>query len=357
MNKKSYIQFIADLKKNIIQSRYQAARLANREQLLLYYRTGKMLSEKVAKEKWGVKALEQIATDLQKQLPGIKGFSSRNLHKMRQFSEAYENVVIMPSVTAQLYQADNEPIGFGQTATAQIQEFFGISFTHHILILNKCADLAERMFYIQLAATELWSVTVLEHKIDSRLFEKQGSLPNNFPKAIDGDLKSSAAQIFNDEYLMDYMNLGEEDSERDVEEKIVLNIRNFILRMGKGFSFIGNQFRIELDGEEFFIDLLFYNRYLNCLVAFELKRSKFKPEHAGQLNFYLNVLDDKVKLAHENPSIGIVLCKEKQNTIVEYSVRTINTPMGVATFRTTKEIPKELEEILPNTEQLAKLIE
>lgn len=357
MKTKSYIQFITDLKKSIVQSRYQAARLANREQLLLYYRTGKMLSEKVAKEKWGARALEQIATDLQKQLPGIKGFSSRNLHKMRQFSEAYENVVIMPSLTATLYPVDNESIEFGQTATAQFEEFFGISFTHHILILNKCSDLAERLFYIQLAATELWSVTVLEHKIDSRLFETKGTLPNNFSNAISGELKSSAAHLFNDEYLMDYMNLGEEDSERDVEDKIVLNIRNFILRMGKGFSFIGNQFRIELEGEEFFIDLLFYNRYLNCLVAFELKRGKFKPEHAGQLNFYLNVLDDKIKLAHENPSIGIVLCKERQNTVVEYSVRTINKPMGVATFRTTKEIPNELKEILPNTEQLGKLIE
>lgn len=357
MNTKSYIQFITDLKKSIVQSRYQAARLANREQLLLYYRTGKMLSEKVAKEKWGAKVLNQISTDLQEQLPGIRGFSSRNLHYMRQFFESYEKFVIVPSATAKLQRADNQKDAILQSATAKFEEFLEISFTHHISIINKCTSLDQRIYYIQRAATELWSVTVLEHKIDSRLFEKQGSLPNNFPKVMAGELKSSAAQIFNDEYLIDYMNLGEEDSEREVEDKIVLNIRNFILRMGKGFSFIGNQFRLELDGEEFFIDLLFYNRYLNCLVAFELKRSKFKPEHVGQLNFYLNVLDDKVKLAHENPSIGIVLCKEKQNTVVEYSVRTMNKPMGVATFRTTKEIPKELEEILPNTEQLGKLIE
>lgn len=347
------MQFITDLKKSIVQSRYHAARLANREQLLLYYRTGKMLSEKVAKEKWGAKALDQIATDLQKQLPGIKGFSSRNLHKMRQFSEAYENVVIMPSVTAKLYQADNESIGFRQTVTAQFQEFFGISFTHHILILNKCSDLAERMFYIQLAATELWSVTVLEHKIDSRLYEKKGTLPNNFSNAIPSELKSSAAQIFNDEYLMDYMNLGEEDSERDVEDKIVLNIRNFILRMGKGFSFIGNQFRMELNGDEFFIDLLFFNRHLRCLVAFELKKGKFKPEYAGQLNFYLNVLDEKFKLPAENNSIGIILCKEKNNTVVEFSVKSIEKGMGVATFRTSKEIPQEMKGILPDAKSIS----
>lgn len=353
MNTKSYIQFITDLKKSIVQSKYQAAKLANREQLLLYFRTGKMLSEKVAKEKWGAKVLEQISGDLQKQLRGIKGFSVRNLKNMRQLFEAYENSVIGQSLTAQLYKIDNEPVIFMQSATAQFEEFFGISFTHHILILNKCSDLSERMFYIQLAATELWSVTVLEHKIDSRLFETKGTLPNNFSNAIPGELKSSAAHVFNDEYLMDYMNLGDEDSERDVEDKIVLNIRNFILRMGKGFSFIGNQFRMELNGDEFFIGLLFFNSRLRCLVAFELKKGKFKPENAGQLNFYLNVLDEKFKLPEENNSIGIIPCKEKNNTVVEFSVKSIEKGMGVATFRTSKEIPQEMKGILPDAKSIS----
>lgn len=240
-----------------------------------------------------------------------------------------------------------------QSATAQFEEFFGISFTHHILILNKCSDLSERMFYIQLAATELWSVTVLEHKIDSRLFETKGTLPNNFSNAIPGELKSSAAHVFNDEYLLDYMNLGDEDSERDVEDKIVLNIRNFILRMGKGFSFIGNQFRMELNGDEFFIGLLFFNSRLRCLVAFELKKGKFKPENAGQLNFYLNVLDEKFKLPEENNSIGIIPCKEKNNTVVEFSVKSIEKGMGVATFRTSKEIPQEMKGILPDAKSIS----
>ena len=353
MNTKSYIQFITDLKKSIVQSRYQAARLANREQLLLYFRTGKMLSEKVAKEKWGAKVLNQISTDLQKQLPGIRGFSSRNLHYMRQFFESYEGFVIVPSTTAKSQRADNQIDIILQSATAKFEEFLEISFTHHISIINKCTNLDERIYYIQRAATELWSVTVLEHKIDSRLFEKQGSLPNNFPKVMAADLKSSAAQIFNDEYLMDYMNLGEEDSERDVEDKIVLNIRNFILSMGKGFSFIGNQFRMELNGDEFFIDLLFFNRHLRCLVAFELKKGKFKPEYAGQLNFYLNVLDEKFKLPEENNSIGIILCKEKNNTVVEFSVKSIEKGMGVATFRTSKEIPQEMKGILPDAKSIS----
>lgn len=364
MNTKSYLQFINDLKKSIVQSRYQAARLANREQLLLYFKTGKMLSEKVNNEKWGAKVLEQISSDLQKQLPGIKGFSVRNLKNMKQFYEVYENSVIVQSLTAQLQSSENQndtihsspkPESL-QTLSAEIECLFRISFTHHILILNKCSREEERIFYVLMAAKEFWSVAVLEHKIDSSLFEKQGRLPNNFSQTVLAELKPSAVQLFNDEYLMDYMGLGDSDDERDVENKIVANIRDFILRMGKGFSFIGNQFRIEVDGDEFFIDLLFFNRHLKCLVAFELKRGKFKPEYAGQLNFYLNVLDEKIKLPDENSSIGIILCKEKNNTVVEFSVKSIDKGMGVATFRTSKDIPKEIKGVLPNAKELEKLL-
>lgn len=356
MNTQSYIQLINDLKVSIIQSRYQAARLANKEQLFLYYKTGMMLSDKVAKEKWGAKVLEKIAEDLQKQLPGVRGFSHRNLKKMKQFSEAYENSVIGPLLTAQLQQSANQSDEIRQTVSAQIEDFFHLSFSHHIVLLQKCRSNDERLFYMRLSANETWSLATLEHKVDGGLFEKQGRLPNNFHHTLTAELKPSAVQLFNDEYLMDYMNLGDGADEREVENKIVTNIRDFILRMGKGFSFIGNQFRVELAGEEFFIDLLFFNRHLQCLVAFELKRGKFKPEYTGQLNFYLNVLDDKVKLPHEHASIGIVLCKEKSNTVVEYSVRTIDKPMGVATFKTTKKTPASIKEVLPHAEELKKLI-
>lgn len=356
MNTKSYLQLINDLKKSIIQSRYHAARLANREQLLLYFKTGKMLSEKVAKEKWGAKMLEQISIDLQKNLPGVRGFSFRNLKNMKQFFEVYESSVIGQLLTAQLKDIEKQPDIIRPSVTAQFEGFFGISFTHHILILNKCVGQEERSFYILKASSEFWSVSVLEHNIDSRLFEKQGTLPNNFTKALSAELKPSAIQLFNDEYLMDYMNLGDSDDEREVESKIVANIRDFILRMGKGFSFIGNQFRVELAGDEFFIDLLFFNRHLRCLVAFELKKGKFKPEYAGQLNFYLNVLDEKIKLPNENSSIGIILCKTKNNIVAEYSIKNISNPIGVATFKTTREMPSTLKAVLPAENEFLKLL-
>lgn len=370
--KKEYLQFITDLKQNIVQSRYIAARLVNKEQLLLYFRTGKMLSEKIAAEKWGAKIIEQISENLQKQLPGLRGFSFRNLKNMRQFFEEYNNTAIGPSVTAQLSPA------FGQLPTAQLRKprrenigqqpahlntpelqnhFFGISFTHHILLLNECKDPQERSFYIEQAATQFWSVNLLEHHINANLFSHQGNLPNNFNNTLPGELKPTALKVFQDDYLMDFISSNNTEDERIFEEKVVADIKNFIMRMGTGFSFIGNQYRIEIGGEEFFIDLLFFNRHLQCLVAFELKRGKFKPEYAGQLNFYLNVLDEKVKLRHENPSIGIILCKEKNNTVVEFAIKSIDKAMGVATYRTTKEVPKEMKGILPNTDELIKLLQ
>jgi predicted nuclease of restriction endonuclease-like (RecB) superfamily len=356
---KDYIDFIAGLKQNIIQSRYIATRLVNREQLMLYFKTGKMLADKLQSNSWGAKVVKQIADDLQKALPGLRGFSHRNLMNMKKFYLEYQPIIFMQSPPAQFKHLTNISIGqiSAKTKATNIkEEFWKISFTHHMLILNKCSTNPERFFYIEQAASLFWSVSVLEHHIQADLYSNQGKLPNNFASTLPDKLTPSALQVFQDEYLMDFITPPAVDDERVLENKVVSEIKNFILWMGKGFSFIGNQYRLEIDGEEFFIDLLFFNRHLQCLVAFELKRGKFKPEYAGQLNFYLNVLDEKVRLPHENPSIGIVLCKEKNNTIVEFAVRTIDKAMGVATYRTTKEVPKEMKGILPDAGELAKLL-
>lgn len=357
---KNYLEFIRTLKQEIINSRYQAARLANREQLSLYYKTGGMLSEKVKAQKWGTKVLEQIAVDLQSNLPGLKGFSFTSLKKMRQFYEAYPELGIRPSVTAQIGNMDLAALQVGDEirplVTTQLEIFWSISFTHHILLLNRCKDVEERLFYIENSATQFWSVNVMEHQIDADLFKKQGRLPNNFEGTLTENLKPSALKVFKDEYLLDFIAGDELDDERHIEQQVVLNIRNFILQMGKGFCFIGNQYRLEVDGDEFFIDLLFFNRHLQCLVAFELKKGKFKPADAGQLNFYLNVLDEKVKLQQENSSIGIVLCKEKNNTVVEFAIKSYDKAMGVATYKTSKQTPESIKNLLPNPNAIANLI-
>lgn len=381
MNKnvnKSYIRFITELKQSILKSRYQAARLANREQLILYLQVGKRMAEKIEEEKWGAKVLKQISIDLQNELPGLRGFSERNLKNMRQFAVEYLDILIGQLPTAQL---DNV---IGQSSTAQLKNtkqrltssalknkkseklseltkeelhhFFGISFTHHITLLNKCKNINERMFYIQLASTEMLSVKVLEYHLKAKTYKKTGRLPNNFKTTMPANIKSAALNVFKDEYLFDFMSLDDTEDERVFEDAIVANIRKFIMSIGKGFSFIGNQYRLELGPNEYFTDLLFYNRMLQCLVVFELKRGKFKPEYAGKLNFYLNVLDDKIKLPHEKPSIGIILCKEKDNTVVEYSFKGINKAMGVATYKLRSEVPKEMKGILPDAETLKKLL-
>ena len=389
---KSYLRFITELKQSIIKSRYRAAQLANREQLLLYFYVGKRLAEKIQAEKWGAGVLQNISNDLQKELPGLKGFSVSSLKKMRQFADEYFELLIrplptvqlkkiaaskksrksknliLPSVTAelksvirplptvQLKSGNTKAIEISGFNEDQITAFFGISFTHHISLLSKCKNIKERFFYIELAVGEMLSVSAMEHHIKAKAYKKLGKLPNNFKAALPADMRSSALNVFKDEYLFDFMSLDDTEDERVFEDAIVANVRKFIMSLGKGFSFIGNQYRIELGQKEYFTDLLFYNRILQCLVVFELKRGKFKPEYAGKLNFYLNVLDDKVKLPHEKPSIGVILCKEKDNTEVEYSFKNINKAMGVATYKLSTEVPKEMKGVLPDAASLRKLL-
>ncbi|GAB3808849.1 PDDEXK nuclease domain-containing protein [Spirosoma humi] len=337
-----YSLLFNDISQQILQSRYRAARLVNRELLLLYYSVGRRLSEKVAAQHWGAKVLEQLSTDLQKQLPGLRGFSHRNLKNMRQFAEEYETLI-------------------GQSSTAQltnfsIDVFLSVGFTHHILLINRSKDWTERWFYIQKAAGNQWTVDMLDWQIKARLYQKQGQLPNNFEQTLPNSLKETALQAFKDEYLLDFINV-EKDDERVVEKGIVQNIREFILKMGTGFSFVGNQYRLVVDEQEFFVDLLFFNRQLQCLVAVELKRSEFKPAYLGQLSFYVNVLNDLVRLPHESPSIGILLCKEKSNAVVEYAFQGYNTPMGVATYQLSSDLPDHLRNVLPDPEALKKLLD
>ncbi|MCA6454230.1 MAG: DUF1016 family protein [Chitinophagaceae bacterium] len=371
---KEYITFIKELKGSIVRSRYLAAKLANREQLLLYLKVGESLSEKVTAQKWGTGVLQKLAEDLQMELPGLKGFSYRNMQNMRQFYTAYRQTPIWQPLVAQFgtesivqalpAQLKSNKETIGQPVVDQLQHndnqslrlFLGISFTHHLAILNGCSNMEERWFYISKACVEFWSYRTLEYHISSKLFYQEGVLPNNFGSALPRELGTNAMNVFRDNYLFDFIELDESDNERVFEGQLVSKIRDSIMALGKGFCFIGNQFRLEVGGQEFFVDLLFYNRVLRSLVAFELKTGKFKPEYAGQLNFYLNVLDDKVKMPEENPSIGIILCKEKNNTVVEYAFQNIARGMGAATFKTSQKVPDDMKGILPDAKELAKLL-
>jgi predicted nuclease of restriction endonuclease-like (RecB) superfamily len=370
---KNYKTAIRELKSMILASRYRAATLANKELLLLYLAIGKFIAVKIKDEKWGAKVLEQLSVDLQKELPGLRGFSGTNLKRMRLFYEEWELFFqISPTLSGQwparkkttlkkLKAPQNSfEITISPTVSDQFKTaFLSISFSHHAEILTKIKTTEERQFYVVKSAEEYWSLATLEHKIKGKLFKKQGKLSNNFITAISNEkLREKALLAFKDEYLLDFINIEdpEIEDEREIENQIVRNIKKFILSIGTDFAFIGNQYRLQVGTKERFVDLLFFNRRLQSLVAFDLKKGEFEPEHLGKMNFYLSALDEMVKQPHENPSIGIILCKTKTDKVVEFSFRDFSKAMGVATYKTSTDLPAKYKGILPDAKTLKKLL-
>lgn len=368
INRSNYTQATKAIKTAILQSRYRAAKLVNTEILSLYYAIGEYISKNSRKESWGINAIKVISEQLQGELPGLRGFSETNIKNMRIFYEEWRLQLNRQLSTDDL-QGTNPDIVFHYNDCFQnhqlptddfpLNEFLSIGFTHHIAIIVNAKRIEERLFYIRKCASEFWSVEKLKYYLKEKLFEKEGSLPNNFTSTIsDATLRTKALRSFKDEYLLDFINIEDPDEidERVLENKIVLNIKKFIMALGTDFSFLGNQYRLIVDEKEYFIDLLFFNRRLQSLVAIELKRGEFKPEYMGKLNFYLSALDEYVKLPHENSTIGIILCKNRSQKIVEFAFRDTSKPMGVATFKTEKELPFQYQGVLPNTEDLKNLL-
>lgn len=370
----NYKLFINEIKQNILISRYMAASLANREQLLLYLRIGKMIQEQIEKADWGSKILDKISVDLQQELPGLRGFSSGNLKKMRVFYNEWKlylqikpigenkslsidskNITISSAVLNQFAIAKETQIG--SALPNQFEDsFFSLSFTHHYSMASKVKELSERMFYLYQTAKHFWTTRLLDKHIKEKFFYQKGKLPNNFSETLPEKISNKAVRMFKDEYLWQFINTEDEDDEKEVEREIVSNIKQFIMSLGGDFAFMGNQYRLQLDNEELFVDLLFYQRKLQCLVAFELKTGKFKAEYVGKMNLYLSVLDEYVKKDYENPSIGIILCKSKNDKFVEFTFRDFNKPMGVATYKTSKEIPSKYKDALPDIDKLREML-
>ncbi|HBK41213.1 DUF1016 family protein [Petrimonas sulfuriphila] len=367
----NYADVVRQIKNAILQSRYRAAKLANREMLSLYFGIGKFISENSRNHFWGTGAIESISERLQQELPGLRGFSPANIKRMRQFYEEWQPYLItenhIQSIRPMLSDeiqidllAANRPTVSDDLEMDTWNSFLSVGFSHHYEIIIKTKTLEERFFYIGKCATEFWNYRVLQNNLKSNLFAKQGKLPNNFAITIsDADLRRKALLSFKDEYLLDYINIESPDDEVDervLESEIVLNIKNFIMSLGKDFAFIGNQHRFIVEDREYFVDLLFFNRQLQCLVAIDLKRGEFKPEYLGKMNFYLSALDDLVRLPHENRSIGIILCKSKKEKIVEYALRDTSKPMGVATYKLATELPEKYRGVLPDAEELRRLM-
>ncbi|MBW4603567.1 MAG: DUF1016 family protein [Calothrix sp. FI2-JRJ7] len=282
---------------------------------------------------WGKSVVEQLAKDLQAEFAGISGFSAANLWRMRLFYESF---------------GDNEKLA------PLVRE---IGWTHNIVILEKCKDDLEREFYIRMTKKFGWTKNVLIHQIENQTYEKTLLNQTNFQQTVSEEIRNQAKLAVKDEYIFDFLELGDEHSESQLEKAILARVEPFLQEMGGMFAFMGSQYRLEIDDEEYFIDILLYHRLLKCLVAVELKIGKFLPEYVGKMQFYLAALDDTVKQPDENPSIGIILCKSKNKTIVEYALRESNKPIGVASYQIVSSVPQELKNKLPAPEQVSKLLE
>ncbi len=387
----NYVLAVKQIKTAILKSRYEAAALANKELLKLYFGIGQYVSFHSRNKNWGKGAIDSISSLLQQELHGLRGFSATNIRNMRIFYEEWECMqpflidkkeplfqfseeeldrqllsAELKNQNRQLATGDlNDSFLIQQLPTAELENewielFLKVPFTQHRLIIRGAEVTEERVFYIQKVATEFWSFETLKHQLKSDLYQRQGKLAHNFQSTLsENAFRQKALMAFKDEMLLDFINIedaDEEPNDRVLENAIVQNIKKFIMALGTEFSFIGNQHRLLIEDEEYFIDLLFFNRKIQSLVAIELKKGKFKAEYVGKMNLYLSALDEMVKQPHENPSIGIILCKEKNNKIVEFAFRDTSKPMGVVTYKTYNDLPEAYKNILPDTETLKSLL-
>jgi predicted nuclease of restriction endonuclease-like (RecB) superfamily len=328
-----YKNLLVEVKQRIRSAQYEALKAVNTQLISLYWDIGKTIVTRQQGASWGKSVVQQLSQDLQAEFPGISGFSAANLWRMRLFYESY---------------AENEKLA------PMVRE---IGWTHNLVILEKCKDDLEREFYIRMTRKFGWTKNVLIHQIENQTYEKTLINQTNFDRAISEEVRNQAKLAVKDEYTFDFLELGDEHSERQLEQEILAKVKPFLQEMGGMFAFIDSQYCLEIEGEEFFIDLVLYHRQLKCLVAVELKIGNFLPEYVGKMQFYLAVLDSTAKLPDENPAIGIILCKSKNKTIVEYALRESNKPIGVATYKFVSTVPQELKNQLPAPEQVAKLLQ
>lgn len=328
-----YAQFFTSIKERVRSAQYAALKAVNSELVGLYWDIGRMIVERQVGETWGKAIVKQLAGDLQREFPGIGGFSASNLWRMKAFFELYVGIEKLAPLVRE------------------------IGWSHNIVILERCADSLEREFYIRMTRKFGWSKNVLIHQIENQSYEKSLLGQTNFDQVLTPELRAQAKLAVKDEYTFDFLELAEEHSERELEKALIAKIEHFLRAMGGMFAFMGSQYRLEVDDDEYFIDLLLFHRRLRCLVAIELKIGKFQPEFVGKMQFYLAALDRQVRQEDENPSIGIILCKEKKRTVVEYALHDARTPIGVATYEITKTLPKELKGQLPPPEEIAALLE
>jgi predicted nuclease of restriction endonuclease-like (RecB) superfamily len=323
-----YHDFLRELKGRILQAQVRAVISVNRELVLLYWQIGRDILNRQQQQGWGTKVIDNLANDLRKAFPEMKGFSSRNLKYMRSFAETYPDEQFVQQVVAQ------------------------IPWGHNLRILDTVKESVEREWYARQTIEQGWSRNVLVHQIESALYRRQGKADTNFSRTLPNPQSELAQQLLKDPYNFDFISLGKDAQERELEKALIDRIRDFLLELGVGFAFVGSQYHLEVEGEDFYIDLLFYHLHLRCFVVIDLKVEAFKPEFSGKMSFYVSAVDDLLKHRDDMPTIGIILCKNKKQKIVEYSLRDMNKPIGVSTYQLREALPEQLQGSLPTIEQL-----
>ena len=331
MNSNEYLEIVESIRDEIKVAQYKAAVSVNRELIMLYYNIGRVINEH---KSWGNKFIDNLAADIKLSFPSATGYSVRNLKYMAKFAAIYPDFEFVQQVVAQ------------------------IPWGHNVVLMDKISDDTVRKWYIEQSIEHGWSRNVLVHQIESGLYERQviADKISNFENRLASPQSELAVQTMKDPYVFDFIPFKKDMIERDIEQALVQDITKLLLELGTGFAFLGNQYHINVGGDDFYIDLLFYNLNLRCYVVIELKTGEFKPEYAGQLNFYLSAVDGILKKETDNPSIGLLLCKSKNDLVAEYALKDMSKPIGVSEYKITSSLPEDLEKQLPSVEDIQKRI-
>ena len=347
----NYVNILARLKVKIRNSRFKALLAANSELLAIYWEIGNTILQQQKKEGWGTKIIDRLASDLHLEFPDFKGLSSRNLKYMRAFAEAYPQFKIVQQPVALNKNSKSKKSVIVQQLVAQLP------WGHHLAIITKVKSAEERFFYIEKCIENNWSRSVLSAQIDSKLIKRIGAAHTNFSQTLPAPIADLAKDVVKNPYLFDFISMGEKMQERDLENALISHLKEFMLELGKGFAYVGNQKNIVVGGDDFFLDLLFYNYHLHCFVVFELKVGEFKSEYTGKLNFYINTINEQLKGEKDAPTIGVLLCKTPNETVIKYSLQNIKAPIGVSDYILSTALPKNLKTELPSIKELEAEIE
>lgn len=346
-----YTSLLQEIKQRIAEAQIRTMFSVNAELIQLYWDIGLIIEQRQQEKGWGAGFIPKLATDIRNELPEIKGFSKRNIGYMLQFAREYGEPSNAHHRITDVHEQSGQPIEADEQLILQ-QTVAKLPWGHNILLMERVKDRTTRLWYMQQTIMQGWSRNMLATMIESHLYERQGQSTNNFPVQLPTPQSDLAQQTLKDPYIFDFLTLEEPFHERELETELIRHLEKFLLELGQGFAFVGRQYLVSIGNDDFYIDLLFYHLQLRCFVVIDLKRGKFKPEYAGKINFYCNIIDDHLRHSSDQATIGLILCQEKNAVVAEYALRGMNKPIGVSEYELTRALPNELKSSLPTIEEL-----